>query len=405
MDTATPPFLLALAVLAMAGLATSYQQFAQDCRIYQLRTQTPQYKSPTITFSSPLTLSFYNEDIGDMPRNIHIILQEKTGKVTRKEKIHINPDGVLFLDHAKPNNLTFSPSCYPHSWLSLAIMLQDQNIIIYDINNRMNYITASTLLGSNATAEVTTSQRSLYVTANCPAGCLMHDHTSPLIGLQMQLARYANIYLSHEEGATSASISIGFTDYQGKNSTVTHDITDFESSLWHKLVIAHDAQDHIIVRANGIEKSKVMISEENSTFTILSSSSVLWSLDCHPEHATDLKGWVIQNTTEEKSQDEDKDEEGAGAAEVAAWVLAGMALFVVMIMALFICTKKGPKSEITDYGASVGVVTSYGRTMTYRNEREAEEDTEPDSPTFLSPVIQHKVPEEEDEEQSNTKML
>ncbi|XP_066945023.1 uncharacterized protein [Macrobrachium rosenbergii] len=361
MATGTPLLLVAgaLTVLTLARITTAFEEFAQDCRVYELKGNSKQYISPVISVHSLLTVSFYNRQEGDSPGAIHLFLTEKT-----------------------------------------------------QINNRWNSITSATVLGSNATAHLTTSQDSLYITANCPAGCLMHDHNSPWIGQPMPLGRPVNIYLSHKEGAMSATLLLGFTDYQGKNHTVGHDITQFESSLWHKLVIAHDGEEYITVQANGIEKSRVKISEQNSTFTIISSNDILWSLHCHPEHATGLEGWGrgggggggTSNTTQAKPSEEDQ--KGAGAAEVVAWVLAGMALFLVMIMALFICTKMGPKSETTDYGASVGVVTSYGRTMTYRHaEREAEEDTEPDSPTFLAPVIQHKVPEEEDEDQSNTKML
>ncbi|XP_064083462.1 uncharacterized protein LOC135199398 isoform X2 [Macrobrachium nipponense] len=405
MATCTPLLLLMVGtwtVLTLGRITAAFEEFAQDCRIYELKGHTKYFKSPLISVHSLLTVSFYNREEGHYPKDIHVILREDTQNGTNMNKIHINPDGVLFLDRAKLNNLTLSPSCQSGSWLSLAIMLQDQNIVIYE----WNFITAGTILGPNASAEVTTSQDSLYISTNCPAGCLMHNHQSPWIGQPMPLGRSVNIYLSHEEGAASASLLLGFTDYQGKNHTVNHDITQFESSLWHKIVIAHDGEDYITVQANGIEKSKVKISEENSTFTILSSTNVLWSLHCHPEHATGLEGWGggTSNTTQGKSSQEDQ--KGAGAPEVVAWVLAGMALFLVMIMALFICTKMGPKSETTDYGASVGVVTSYGRAMTYRHtDREAEEDTEPDSPTFLAPVIQHKVPEEEDEDQSNTKML
>lgn len=293
MATGTPLLLVAgaLTVLTLARITTAFEEFAQDCRVYELRGNSKQYISPVISVHSLLTVSFYNRQEGDSPGAIHLFLTEKTQNgTTNRHKIHVNADGVLFLDHVKSNNLTFSPSCQSGSWVSLAIMLQDQNIIIYEINNRWNSITSATVLGSNATAHLTTSQDSLYITANCPAGCLMHDHNSPWIGQPMPLGRPVNIYLSHKEGAMSATLLLGFTDYQGKNHTVGHDITQFESSLWHKLVIAHDGEEYITVQANGIEKSRVKISEQNSTFTIISSNDILWSLHCHPEHATGLEG-------------------------------------------------------------------------------------------------------------------
>ncbi|KAK7076658.1 hypothetical protein SK128_027145 [Halocaridina rubra] len=312
----------------------------------------------------------------------------------------------------KNASLAFRPAISNYSWVTLAVLLQDSNIVIYRTEDRENALVSQASLGSKVTATVSASDIQ-YVVFNCPAGCLMHDSTSPLIGRQLSIpVDGIALYIKQEEEAQNAFLQLGFTDVKGNLTTLKIDVTKHGASLWHKLTIVHNKEDHVnvtvFVDGKGKEVGKAYMMEDLLTVTILNSSSVLWSLHCYPENPTGQGGWNIDISRNASIAPEGK-KAGAGIGEVLAWVLAAIALFIVMIMALLLCTKMGPREDTLGYGASVGVVTSFGK-MVMQNEadREAEEDTEPDSPTLMmAPVvnINHRTPEEVDEDQVNSKEL
>lgn len=401
---ATTPVARVLIILITAT-STLQDQFAQECRVYQLKGNTEQYATPLMPIQNLFTVSFYNQNEGDFPNNTLIFL----AGIKRNMSIFINAVGEVSMrikDTQRGRNFTLEAAHVAHTWVSLAILIQDQNILIYRTDKRESFISVEMTLGPNVTAKVTTSQDQLYVTLNCPAGCLMYDKNSPLLGRNITLGDGVNLYIRHEEAASSAILNLGFVNKKGKPHRVKIDVTKWKDSLWHKVNILHDKEKHVIVTSNGGEVSRIMLEWENITFAVENATSVLWSLHCYPDHATGLEGWAnMSDTITDDIPSEDKDD-GAGIAEVLAWVLAGMAMFLVAVMALLLCTRMGPRTESMDYGASVGVVNSYGRDMPLNDAvREAEEDTEPDSPTIMTPAINHKIPEEEDEHQSNTKML
>ncbi|KAK8733060.1 hypothetical protein OTU49_006737, partial [Cherax quadricarinatus] len=89
-------------------------------------------------------------------------------------------------------------------------------------------------------------------------------------------------------------------------------------------------------------------------------------------------------TTAHTPTDSSKDQSGgAQAGQVIAWVFTGLALFLVMVLALALCAKMTPPPARThsDFRPSVDIVSQrYG--VSSVSQREAEEESEPGSPVL-----------------------
>ncbi|XP_042878416.1 uncharacterized protein LOC122257276 [Penaeus japonicus] len=269
-----------------------------------------------------------------------------------------------------------------------------------------------------------------------PPGCHVHDGRSPLVDRWLPLPPYLNLFVSTTSQNGSSNFGLAFqsqtTGYAGLKK-VDLDVGRWKGSptatrQWFKVQLSRHGKTAVKISWRGNETS-VNVPSGKNVFSVTNVDSVFWSLYCYPDVARGQESWIrhaspdlqdpttnpdpdenegdqdpgINEQTEEEAKEkgeegEEEEEGNVGEGQVWAWVLTGMAFFLVMILALALCTRMRPRHEITshgDYLPSIGIVSH--RHTAEAGGREAEEMSEPGSPTIPVPVINHKLPEENDQ--------
>lgn len=405
-----------------------------DCRIYTLGAAGSPYRTPAQPFAERLVVSFFNaseEDDDRAETTIHLV-----GSANESESvsIYINFEAQVILRSG--GTMLGAPLQLPShgrggTWASLVLALHDSRLVVYSLEDPVGVVMSAEVSLKGNVSSFVASSTPTHLALDCPAGCHVHDGRSPLVGRWLPLPPSLNLFVSASDQNGSSAFGLAFkseaTDVAGLKK-VQLDVGRWHSGggvgaargRWHKVQISRDGNTPVRISWGDGGEKKVDVAPGQMLFSVSNASSVLWSLHCFPDVARGQEAWLNrtshdpddpnqpeeENQTadkedqkeEEKEDEGEKEEEGnVGEGQVWAWVLTGLAFFLVMVLALALCTRMRPRHEVTshgDYLPSIGIVSH--RHMPETGGREAEEMSEPGSPTIPVPVINHKLPEEND---------
>ncbi|XP_047489610.1 uncharacterized protein LOC125039567 isoform X2 [Penaeus chinensis] len=437
-----PPLVILLISAFMHGTVTSSAAGGMtddliDCRIYTLGVEGASNKTPTIPFRQHMTVSFFNAGVADsrVQTTIHLVdSRSETGSVT----IFINRDAEVILRSGGaqlgvPLKLPPPPSSFTHApggaWTSLVVSFHDFCLVVYSQEDPVGaVITADVNLKGNISSFVA-SNTLTYLVLDCPAGCHVHDGRSPLVDRWLPLPPYLNLFVSVLGQNASSSLDLAFKSEATGNAGLKKAKLEVgrwrgqggqvARGEWHRVQITRHAETSVAISWAGDER-RVDVPRGRKLFRVARATAVVWSLYCFPDVARGQEAWLNHTSPDDPPPNPDEDgnqstnadkedqEEGAdegdtreegslGEGQVWAWVLTGLAFFLVMILALALCTRMKPRHEVTshgDYLPSIGIVSH--RHIPETGGREAEEMSEPGSPTIPATVINHKLPEEND---------
>ncbi|XP_063592817.1 uncharacterized protein LOC134769945 isoform X2 [Penaeus indicus] len=439
-----PPLVILLISAFMHGTVTSSAAGGMtddliDCRIYTLGVEGASNQTPTIPFRQHMTVSFFTAGQADsrVQTTIHLVdSSSEGGSVT----IFINRDAEVVLRSGGTQlggSLKLPPAPSPPShgrwgtWTSLVVSFHDFCLVVYSQEDPVGAVIAADVNLKGNISSFVASSTLTYLVLDCPAGCHVHDGRSPLVNRWLPLPPHLNLFVAASGQNASSSLSLAFkseaTDYPGLKATELEvgrwrgRNGQAASGEWHRVRITRLGETSVNISWG--EGSRIVdVPPGKRVFSVANASAVVWSLYCFPDVARGQEAWLNHtsparddpppNPDEDESQsagaDEESQEEGAdegepreegsvGEGQVWAWVLTGLAFFLVMVLALALCTRMKPRREITshgDYLPSIGIVSH--RHIPETGGREAEEMSEPGSPTIPVPVINHKLPEEND---------
>lgn len=395
-----------LVLLLLLQVVEATNQMAQDCRVYHLQNGTQQ--RPAVPFLGQLEVSLWMGEAGGggggIPNDLAIHLTSDHHLQNQTVQVFINRDceALVLVKDKQVGRMLRLVAAHSDTWLTLVLTYHHGTLLLYRPENRMNMVRAAITMEGNMTATVHSSNE-LHFAFNCGVGCLVHDGSSPLMGVSLGLGPSLGLYLSPQPGARHPAFVLSPTSNQSlapADDDVPLNTTWWQPGTWYKLV-PHDQEGDGRVRGSREEVQIVKIPLMNVSYSITHSIDVLWTLHCYPDMARGVEKQPLGETSTPQPPTKDihnqrqTEHESAGAGEVVAWILAALALFVVALLALALCTRMSPPPDRPpDFLPSVGVVSQ--RFEVAENGREAEEESEPGSPMLTVPPVSHRLPQSVD---------
>ncbi|KAG7173562.1 hypothetical protein Hamer_G025033 [Homarus americanus] len=372
-----------LLFLAFQLVHTDDPQLAEDCRVYHLENYTDHHQSPPVPFRDHLEVSMFVESAGQPPSfvQIHLKSDNETVEVfiNRDSEVTVRIGGKQKVKKRLLLNTTTPPL---NSWFTLVLDLHSDTLIIFRPEDRLHQLEVNVRLGDNVMAQVAGD---LHVVFNCMTGCMVHDKTSPWFGQDLGVLSSLTLYVSPEEGGQHPVVVVEpFNSFsQDPSDKVVANVTAEDPALWYKVVLQQDSENEAGVDGTGRGEHRVRITlSKNKSYSITNVTNALWTLWCFPDKAKEaikpsIRGSLggegdYKEDDDDDDHDEDNDKlEGAGAGQVLAWVLVGLALFIVMVLAMILCTRMGSPAG------------------------NHEEDSEPGSPMLTVPPVNHRLPQQD----------
>ncbi|XP_050714905.1 uncharacterized protein LOC126997706 isoform X2 [Eriocheir sinensis] len=424
-----PPFCWSLVLLLLSPqhtLQANSNAVAEDCREYCLQCNGTGHISPTARLGTMLQVSLQVTAQGELPYAT-IIVKASNPPIS----VMVNRENITLRVNGQPaGNFSLDTPRPAFSWVNLVLARPDpKSLLVYAPEDRLSVLTANAIPGDNV---FVSSQHITRLAFNCILGCLIRDQNSALVGgggngkgMEGEegegndlLRPPFTLYLkpapipSYEPFRYKFAPFFVLTSSSGFEKTVN--ASEWEADTWHRVEVLNKTG---VKKEEEKEEVKMWVPDELYRINILRFFN--WTLHCPPHELKTAPGPTqgptdnsnTRKTTPTTTQAPGGNTEGtggggggggggrksnstgmpqkdvrggAGAGEVAAWVLAGLALFVVLILALALCTKTATTHNIhsrnlEDCPPSVGVL-SFNDIKT----REPEESSEPGSPTLSS---------------------
>ncbi|XP_069937666.1 uncharacterized protein [Cherax quadricarinatus] len=352
--------------------------------------------TPQVVFSGHLEVSVLVKEADSLPKEVQIHLESSTSNwksmyvlINKDSKVSVHVNDTLVDGNLSLAAHTCTPTHPPaHAWITLVITLHRGRLLIYRPEDRLRVLTAEVPQTDGAINAYVTSSVINHVAFNCASGCLIHDEASPLMGHNLKLESEM-VYVSLEGRGDDKPPKMLLASFNSKQEDDTPeknlevDFSDAKTDHWYKVLLqaqnstrAADSEEVVTVRG---------VPVKNVSYTVSNATGVLWTYQCYPNMTRER--WVEareMTTTAHTPTDSSKDQSGgAQAGQVIAWVFTGLALFLVMVLALALCAKMTPPPARThsDFRPSVDIVSQrYG--VSSVSHREAEEESEPGSPVL-----------------------
>ncbi|KAG0722695.1 hypothetical protein GWK47_044024 [Chionoecetes opilio] len=369
----------------------------EDCLVYCLKcgsnSDNSNYTTPRMPLRGSLEVSLQVDANGTL-HTAQINVRDSSPSVT----ININ-NATVTLQGSQPLQTLTLPTPYTAlSWITLVLdNTGHDNLLIYAPGDKHNVITTNTQPGSQA---VVSAQQETHVAFNCVSGCLIRNSLSALIGRQALQPPFT-MFLNPRPRSSQHPEPPVLTLTPPRGDNVTVDASQWAADTWHrvKVLAAEKAKRNMTVQRgqDGVTEACIWVTEGNYTLTRLKGFT--WTLHCTPEGLMDGASDTGNNTDETMTSTLAPDGEGteagegsegnkskqktkgtAGAGQVAAWVMAGLAVFLVMILAFALCTRTARNTQplhVQDNQPSVAVYFKNAAS------REPEEDSEPGTPNDL----------------------
>nr|XP_045612981.1 uncharacterized protein LOC123767371 [Procambarus clarkii]XP_045612983.1 uncharacterized protein LOC123767371 [Procambarus clarkii] len=392
------PWPFGLAFLCLQLVHGDPEPARDDCHVYQLRRNETRHRTPSVAFRGRVEVSVMPEAGAVTPRQL-IIQLELAGNSSETANVFINNDSVALLrinETQVGGNLSLAAT-NPHNntWFTLVLALHQHQLLVYRPENRQRILTAE--LSVSITTVFVSSNEALQVVFNCASGCLINTRsTSP--GAELKIERSSVMYVNPQdaEGGGGQQPTMFLIPVNSRESDpLKVDLSNATTGQWSKLLLLL-GEDQNSDRGSGSAEDNVTVAPvrvKNVSYRV-NVTSVFWTFQCYPDSGrgqdcvtpTDSSSSPsIAATTEQSTSDATS----AGMGQVLAWVLTGLALFLVMILALALCSRMTPNAAShTDFQPSVGDLSHrYG--VSFESRREAEEDSEPGSPIMTVPHRLH----------------
>ncbi|XP_045134973.1 uncharacterized protein LOC123518300 isoform X2 [Portunus trituberculatus] len=374
-----------LVLLVLLQRIQGDERMAKDCLEYSLNFNDTSNRTPSVSLGDALEVSLQVSVSKELPVTQIILYgsEPQTYIAVNQEKATLNYGN----EH---KHLTLASDRSSFSWIHLVLdPIGVDTLLVYTPADRLNAITANVNVGFSV---YVSSNKETHVTFNCLSGCLIRDNLSALIRgkvkLQTPFTMYVNPIPRPPPAPLKLSITPMLTLTPDKGLNVTVNASEWTAGKWHRVKIlkAENHQEEKIEQPrNGTDNVKeVQIWVHKANYRISRLRGFRWTLHCAPEGLIDnfpsTESGDGAGPSEGKEGDKSRRKGGAGAGMVTAWVMAGLALFLVMVLTLALCTKTTQSSnpnQFHDSQPSVGIVYCKGAN------REPEEDSEPESPNEL----------------------
>ncbi|KAK4324621.1 hypothetical protein Pmani_004734 [Petrolisthes manimaculis] len=410
----------------------------QACRVYHINLEDDPptaHKTPSFPLRPhhPLYLSLWVEKDGEWPAELTIVLQHFNISLL------ITEEGmcVAWEGNKRSRLLNVStPTLQAHSWVTFVLALHAHTLVLYRSDQQHRAVShrlSKQQQQHEDEVEVNvTSNKVLHLTFNCPTGCHIHDSTSPLIDSRVILTPPFTLYLllqphpqethnpHQQQQQQQQQPSFILTPHNNSspvannnnNNNISLVGSEWKEGEWNQVnVVIRGQSDGSTVDASRGRSEVVEV--DDTTYYVSSVKGIQWTIQCHPlyhssspephessispilqeQHTT---GRTVNNNNNNgggggedggrvEAREGDKDETdggGSGVGEIVAWLLTGLAFFLVLVLAFTLCTRMRPDNSTyhdnhnnPDYLASVGYLT-----QPRESSRELDEESEPSSP-------------------------